>query len=327
MTVACAPGKIILVGEHAVVYGRPAIAVPVTQVQAQATVEEGEEGQRIVIVAKDLGRVFSLGDQENDAVAGPLRVTVANVLAHLGLTADHDLTITVASSIPMARGLGSGAAVATAMTKAVAEHFSTQLTAEEVSQLVYESEKLHHGTPSGIDNSVIAYGRPIYFVGGETLRTIRVGTPLSFVVADTGEESPTSEVVGAVRRAWEESRDRYEALFDAVGQIAVHARRAIERGEVGQVGRLMDENHCLLQDMGVSSSRLDALVNTAKRHGAEGAKLSGAGRGGNVIALVSAHTCKQVRRALQAEGAQGLIEITVEASKDCMTSPVLNVTP
>lgn len=316
MTVAYAPGKIILVGEHAVVYGRPAIAVPVTQVQAQVRVEEGKQGQGIVIVAKDLGRVFSLSYQEDDAIAGPLQATAANVLAYLSLSAEHDLTISVESSIPMARGLGSGAAVSTAMTRAIAEHFSTELAAGEISQLVYEAEKLHHGTPSGIDNTVIAYERPVYFVRGEKPETLQVGRPLSLIIADTGVESPTKAVVGAVRGAWQGARERYEALFDTVGDIVAEVRRAIERGELVQLGHLLDENHRLLQDMSVSSPRLDALVDAAKRHGALGAKLSGAGRGGNMIALVAARTCEPVKQALQAEGAQGVIETTVEASED-----------
>jgi mevalonate kinase len=213
------------------------------------------------------------------------------------------------------------------MIRATAEHFSAKLTAEEVSRLVYEVEKLHHGTPSGIDNTVIAYERPVYFVRGEGLETFPVGRPLSLVIADTGAESPTRMVVGAVRRAWEESKDRYDKLFDGVGDIVVEARWAIERGDVGQVGRLMDDNHRLLQQMEVSSSRLDALVRAAKRHGALGAKLSGAGRGGNMIALVTAQTCEQVKRALEAEGADGVIQTEVEASKDLVPSPASFVVP
>jgi len=327
MTIAHAPGKIILVGEHAVVYGRPAIAVPVTQVQARVTVEEGEKEQGIVILAKDLGRVFPVGQRESKSAASPLQATIVNVLTFLGLSFEQDLTITVESSIPIARGLGSGAAVSTAMIRATAEHFSAKLTAEEVSRLVYEVEKLHHGTPSGIDNTVIAYERPVYFIRGEGLETFPVGRPLSLVIADTGAESPTRMVVGGVRRAWEESKDRYDALFDGVADIAVKARWAIERGDVGQVGRLMDDNHRLLQQMEVSSSRLDALVRAAKRHGALGAKLSGAGRGGNMIALVTAQTCEQVKRALEAEGADGVIQTEVEASKDLMPSPASFVVP
>jgi mevalonate kinase len=314
MTIACAPGKIILFGEHAVVYGRPAIAVPVSEVRAQAKVEEGEEGQGIVILARDLGCRLTLGEGETAEATNPLQAIVTSTLQHLGLGLEHDLTITIESTIPIARGLGSGAAVSTAMTRALAGYFSTELTADEVSGLVYEVEKLYHGTPSGIDNTVIAHQRPVYFIRDQKLETFQVGRTLLFAIADTGVESPTKMVVGAVRQAWEKSKDRYEALFDSVGEIAIRARRAIEEGDMEQVGCLMEENHRLLQIMGVSSPQLDALAKVAKRCGALGAKLSGAGRGGNIIAMVTPRTCERVKDALEKAGARGVIQTEVEAS-------------
>lgn len=316
MTEAYAPGKVILVGEHAVVYGRPAVAIPVHQVRARATVEAGDAGQGIVIVAADLGRTFVAGRGEADPEVRPLEAAVLGVLRHLSLTLQHDLTITVDSTIPIARGLGSGAAVATAMVRAVGLHFSAELSAEEVSQLVYEVERLHHGTPSGIDNTVIAYERPVYFVRGEALEAFPVGRPLQLVIADTGVASSTRAVVEWVRTAWERSRDRYEALFDDVGSISRAVRRAMEMGDEESLGRRMDENHRLLQAMGVSSPQLDSLTEAARRGGALGAKLSGAGRGGNTIALVTPETRDDVERALISEGAQSVIQTEIPASQN-----------
>lgn len=320
MTEAHASGKVILVGEHAVVYGRPAVALPVSQVRAKATVEDADEGQGIVIVAADLGLTAAMGRRNLEGTLHPLEVTVAGVLEYLGLGMEHDLTITVTSTIPIARGLGSGAAVSTAITRAVAQHFSTELTADEVSRLVYEVERLHHGTPSGIDNTVIAFERPVYFVRGEGPETFAVGTALELVIADTGLASSTKEVVGAVRQAWQQSRDRYEDLFDRIGALVQQARRAIERGDVEQVGRMMDENHRLLQEMDVSSPRLDALVEEARRQGALGAKLSGAGRGGNVIALVSPEDGENLHQELLLAGAQRVIRTEVLPAKQSTLS-------
>jgi mevalonate kinase len=311
VTVAYAPGKVILVGEHAVVYGRPAVAMPVNQVRAEATVENAKEGQGIIIEAADLGQTLVLGRGDRSGSLHPLRVTVAGVLQYLSVSPEQDLTITVRSTIPIARGLGSGAAVSTALTRAVAQHFSRELTPPEVSRLVYEVERIHHGTPSGIDNTVIAYERPVYFVRGDKPETLAVGQPLTLLVADTGLASPTKEVVDAVRQAWRRSRERYEDLFDRVGSIAIEVRRALEIGDVGQVGRMMDENHGLLQAMGVSSPRLDSLVAAARSQGALGAKLSGAGRGGNVIALVSSRTRDKVKRALISDGARRVIQTEI----------------
>jgi mevalonate kinase len=323
VTVACAPGKVILVGEHAVVYGRAAVALPVNEVQAQASVEDGNVGQGIVIVAADLGMTRAVGRGDPEGALRPLEVTVIGVLQHLGLSLVQELKIRVSSTIPIARGLGSGAAVSTAITRAVARHFSHELTSAEVSQLVYEVEGLHHGTPSGIDNTVIAYEQPVYFVRGQRLETFIVARPLVLVIADTGLESSTKEVVDAVREAWLRRRDRYEDLFDRVGSIATEVRQCIERGDVAQVGRLMDENHSLLREMGVSHPRLDALVQAARRHGSLGAKLSGAGRGGNMIALVSPETREEVEEALWSAGAQSVIQTEVVPGR----APALSLEP
>jgi mevalonate kinase len=327
VTEAYAPGKVILVGEHAVVYGRPAVAIPVFQVRARATVKTGDAGQGIVIVAADLGRMFATGRGAADPEVLPLEAAVLGVLHHLHLPLEHDLTITVSSTIPIARGLGSGAAVATAMVKALALHFSATLSQEEVSQLVYEVERLHHGTPSGIDNTVIAYERPVYFVRGEGLETFPVGRPLQLVIADTGVVSSTKEVVEWVRTAWQRSKDKYETLFDDVGSITRAARRAMEMGDEESLGHRMDENHRLLQDMGVSSPQLDSLVEAAKGSGALGAKLSGAGRGGNMIALVTPERRDDVERALVSEGAQSVIQTEIPASENTPSRVASSVAP
>jgi mevalonate kinase len=327
VTVAYAPGKIILSGEHAVVYGRPAVALPVTQVRAQAAIEDAREGQGLVIVAADLGQTIIGPEEQARSSPHPLAMTVFAVLGHLGLSAEQDLTITVSSDIPIARGLGSGAAVSTAVIRAVAQHFSRPLSAEEVSRLVYQVERVHHGTPSGIDNTVIAYERPVYFVRDQTLETFPVGKALTLLIADTGEPSSTKEVVGAVRQAWQRSKDAYESLFDQMGQIAVLVRRAIEEGDPVQVGGLMDKNHRLLQALGVSSPRLDSLVQAAKDHGALGAKLSGAGRGGNMIALVTPGTCRAVEQALLRAGAERVIENEVAAAEGDSPSAVSPAAP
>ena len=303
MTVAYASGKVILFGEHAVVYGRPAIAVPVTQVRAQAMVEGAARGRGIAIVAQDLGQTYSLGQAPPD---NPLRQIVVLTLQRLGVGLAHDLTITVSSTIPIARGLGSGAAISTAIVRALSKYFDKELSPRAISDLVYEVEKIHHGTPSGIDNTVIAFERPVYFVKSQTCEALRVKRPFIIIIADTGVQSPTKVAVAEVRRAWEREPSRYDRLFDQMGEVAIRARRAIEEGMIEEMGRLMNENHRLLRLIGVSSPELEELVRAAREAGALGAKLSGAGRGGNMIALVSEETQGAVVRALREAGAKGL---------------------
>ena len=315
MTVAYASGKVILLGEHAVVYGQPAIALPVTQVQARATVETGLEGQGITIVAEDLEQSYSLEQAPPDDV---LRAIVVSTLEHIGVGTKHDLTITVSSTIPIARGLGSGAAVSTAIVRALSQHFDRAqykhfehlahpLSPQTISDLVYETEKIHHGTPSGIDNTVIAFEKPVYFVRNRKIEIFSVKSPFLLVIADTGIASPTKIAVSHVRRAWEREREKYEEIFDEIGTIAEMGRQAIERGETETVGRLMNENHRLLQLLCVSSPELEGLVEAARQGGALGAKLSGAGRGGNIIALVTGETRSRVELMLRLAGAKDVI--------------------
>ncbi|MBP7687768.1 MAG: mevalonate kinase [Thermoflexales bacterium] len=301
MITASAPGKIILFGEHAVVYHRPAIAVPVSQVQAIVTIAAGEPG--LTIHALDTGRTLDYAQAEpSDPLAAIVRVT----LAHFGLPAPDGI-LSIRSAIPIASGLGSGAAVSVAVVRALAAWFDLPIDDETVSRLSYEVEKLHHGTPSGIDNTVIAYNRPVYFVRGQPIQTFNVKRPFSVAIGNTGIASPTKIAVGDVRKGWEADRAQYEAWFDQVGAIANNARTAIEDGSIEQLGPLMDQNQKLLEHIGVSSVELEHLIGAAKAAGAAGAKLVGGGRGGNMIALIDATNRAAVVAALYAAGAVSVI--------------------
>lgn len=322
-TVATAHGKAILFGEHAVVYGQPAIAVPVTNVEARATITASERGTGIHVAAADLpsfdgspgGRLYRLRDALDD---DPLRAIIDLALTAFfrrestgpksnDLVMEPDLLISVTSTIPIARGLGSGAGVATAVARSIARHYGQSPGPGEISRLVYEVEKLHHGTPSGIDNSVIAYEQPIYFVRGEGITPLSMGGPLSLVIADTGVVSSTRDVVSDVRRRWQAETKRYEDMFKEVGAIVRLARSAIEHGDSRAVGRLMNKNHELLITIGVSSPELNTLVEAAQKAGALGAKLSGAGWGGNMVTLVEPDRAPIVAKALHDAGAVSTI--------------------
>jgi mevalonate kinase len=214
----------------------------------------------------------------------------------------------------MASGLGSGAAVSTALVRALAQFLGHSLTAAEVSNLVFEVERIHHGTPSGIDNTVIAYEQPVYFKhsAGPAPALITAGEPFMLLIANTGLPSPTKRLVSQVREMWQRDRAPCEVLFGRMGDIAREARSKIEAGDVAALGPLMDENHALLIELGVSSSTLDRLVDAARVAGASGAKLSGAGQGGNLLALVDGQTADDVALALRQAGATRVIRTIVE---------------
>ena len=303
MTTASASGKIILFGEHAVVYGRPALAVPLGQLRAHARVVQ-RTAPGVAIHALDLDSTFSL----DSAPAGdPLAAIVRLALEALRPDSPPALELEVWSDLPIAGGLGSGAAVSTAIVRALAAHLGKPLGPAQVSALVYESEKLYHGTPSGIDNTVIAYEQAIRFERATGPRPIRIERPFLLAIANTGIPSPTRIAVGDVRAGWQNDRVRFERLFDGVAEVVERAQAALERGATGDLGPLMDRNQELLQEIGVSSVEIERLAAEARAAGAGGAKLSGGGRGGNVIAIVPRERAEMVREALLGAGAASTI--------------------
>ena len=330
--VVSAPGKIILFGEHSVVYGRPAIAIPVTQVSARCTIEPGVVGMGVRVVAQDLGIAFALTETP---LENPLAAAIQKTINHLNLPAEPDITLTLTSSIPIARGLGSGAAISTAIVRALGQYFDQIFEPQQVSEIVFEIEKLHHGTPSGIDNTVVAFGQPIFFVKGQPdldgtrtkeehsisedlpkkqefhrsgpIDRLRVAASLTFIIGDTGVESQTHKVVGDLRARRKREVARYERYFDEMAALTIEARKGIETGDVASIGRCMIANHALLERIGVSSEPLNRLVAGALEAGAIGAKLSGAGWGGNMIAMVESERVDPVVEALLACGATGTL--------------------
>jgi len=313
MTTSSAPGKIILFGEHAVVYGRPALAVPVTQVHTDVEVSDSAR-TGMWIDAPDVNLHAELNTLPSDH---PLASVIHNFLFISRVSAFPNLDIKITSTIPVASGLGSGAAVTVALTRALASHLNYSITNEEVNAFAYEIEKLHHGTPSGIDNTVITYAKPVYFVKhpssperrgvGSEVETFKVGKPFTIIIGDTGISAPTKESVGGVRRLWMNDKSRWESVFDKIAEISFTARRAIEQGYWEMLGDLMNENHELLQELTVSSPELDNLVSVACNAGALGAKMSGGGRGGNMIALATPDMAEAVSNSLKKAGARNTI--------------------
>jgi len=305
MTISSTPGKIILFGEHAVVYGRPALAVPVTQVHADVEVLDSDSAG-VWIQAPDIHLHAELNTLPSDH---PIASVIHNLFFLSRISPFPSLNIKITSTIPVASGLGSGAAVTVALTRAVSTHINYPMTDEQVNAFAYEIEKLHHGTPSGIDNTVITYAKPVYFIKGQPIETLQVAKPFTIVIGNTGISAPTKESVGDVRKLWEADKAKWETVFDEIGNIAKQARKALESDSLlsNTLGKLMNQNHTLLQELTVSSPELDKLVSAARSAGALGAKMSGGGRGGNMIALVESDQAESVATALIKAGAKNTI--------------------
>ena len=307
---ASAPGKIILFGEHAVVYQRPAIAIPIHQVQATVTVQERtNDGQQGILLDAPQIKLQSMANTL--PLDHPMEILFRLLANAIEVETYPDVTLSIHSSIPLASGMGSGAAISVATIRALLGYLDKTIPIEKINALAYQIEKKYHGTPSGIDNTVITYEQPIFFIRGTPFLKLKSVQEFTLVIADSGIPSTTLEVVADVRKGWQEEPQVFEALFDQIGSIVLDARQIIENGPITSLGPLMNSNQSALRKLGVSSPRLDYLIDAALFAGALGAKLSGGGRGGNIIALVEKNKADDVSLALQSAGARSTI-ITTE---------------
>jgi mevalonate kinase len=233
----------------------------------------------------------------------PFALVIHGVWEALGIQSMPAVTLRITSTIPPAAGLGSSAAVAAALARAAASFLGHPLSDEQVSQIAYRAEQRLHGNPSGIDNTVVVYARPVYFIRAKPIEFLNLAEPLHLVIADTGVDSSTSLMVSSLRERRQADPERHEDWFDQIAKIVIRARSILETGESARLGPLMSANHALLQSLGVSCPELDRLVSAAMEAGALGAKLSGAGGGGNMIALVQAGDEERIAAALQNAGA------------------------
>lgn len=302
---ASAPGKAILFGEHAVVYGVPAIAIPLSSIRARASFMA--TARPLTIIAEDLARPTITIDVEQFDGSDPLALMAALTSRHFKAAIPKG-EISIRSDIPIASGLGSGAAVSAALGRAIARLLESDVSDDALSKLVFEVEKLHHGTPSGIDNTVVVYEEPVYFVKDKAVDFIRINEPLRIVLGDTGIGSLTRDAVAAVRSMLEREPVQTAKLFDEIGALVKEAKTCIESGATARLGELMTANHDLLRGLNVSSTALDSLVEAALNAGALGAKMSGGGRGGNIIALVDGDAEGRVKNALLKAGAKRVLE-------------------
>jgi len=292
-------GKTILFGEHFVVYGLPAIA---SALGASTTAE--------VKIVKGSG--WTVNDQR-PATPGykekkhhQTMQSIANVINHLNInTEKQKLEITFAGDLFAASGVGASAAQCTSLARALSETFNLNLNDEKINEAAYEGEKAYHGTPSGIDNTASTYGGLIWFVknlsgGRNTIDRLESPRKMLLVIANSGITASTTEVVADVRRLKEENPEKFAKTFNEYGRLAKEAKKALLEGDIPTVGNLMNENHKMLQQITVSGEINDKLAEIALENGAIGAKMTGTGRGGLVIALA------------ENEGTQGKIADAIE---------------
>jgi hydroxymethylglutaryl-CoA reductase len=274
-------GKIILFGEHAAVYGSHVIAAPIA-IAIQAKVEDEDDGIHLVIPRWGVEERLRMNVEHKYSIFQSLDL----ILKHLGLQ-EKDMRIEIYPHIPRAMGLGGSAALAVAIIRALSKHYKLNLADEEVNTLAFRSEQVVHGTPSGIDNTMATYGEFILFRKGDSplMKAIEVPKPIPIVIGITGVESLTAKMVANVRSAWEKNKFMYDKIFTEINSLTQEAVKAIKNYDLEKLGDYMNINQGLLNALQVSSWELEELIEIARKGGALGAKLTGGGGGGAMIAL------------------------------------------
>ncbi len=235
--------------------------------------------------------------------------SIKNVIEYLKIdTENKKLEITFTGNLIAASGVGASAAQCTSLSRALNDTFNLNLNDEGINEAAYEGEKAYHGTPSGIDNTASTYGGLIWFVknldgGKNTMELLQSPKRMPLIILNSGITASTTEVVADVRRLKQESSQKFEIIFNEYEKLAIKAKKALLEGNITTTGKLMNQNHKLLQDITVSGDINDKLVEIALKNGAIGAKMTGTGRGGLVIALAETEEIQdKIAKAVEKEG-------------------------
>lgn len=284
LAAGAAPGKVILFGEHSVVYGQPAIAAALGHgLGATVSVDESGPWLRIPRWGASGLTVRPSAADKGDAMCRAFGLALSAV----GLELTTPLAVTIDGELPLGVGLGSSAAFAVALLRGLADHRSLQLTEVCLLQAAESIERIFHGNPSGLDHTVVATGQCLHFIhdGEPSFTRIQLGCPLPLVISWTPRRGTTREAVAQLNSRYQSCPTEYGGLFEAMGSLAQRGADALREGDLGYLGHLFDLNHGYLNACGVSDPTNETMVHIARSAGAIGAKLTGAGRGGATIAL------------------------------------------
>lgn len=296
-------GKAILFNEHFVVYGVPAIVSAIGKYTIARVESSDKHGWELKDNRKATPRYKEDKiEQQKDSINRILKKMNIDV-------SKKGIKITLDGSLYCASGIGASAASCVAIARALAQHYGMNISDEEINEIAFEGEKGYHGTPSGIDNAAATFGGLIWFEKKDSpvIEKISISAPIEIVMGDTGKVANTSAAVAGVRQRKEKDPTKYNEIFSRAENIAYLAKNALLNEDNKEIGKLMNESHKLLQQIEVSSRELDFLVKLARDNGAVGAKLTGGGLGGNILALTPGKELQNnVSNAIEKEGFQTL---------------------
>ena len=293
-------GKVILLGEHSVVYGRHAIAVPVPQT-IRVKIEDCKESVMLMIPSWGIEYQLDKDIEQRQSFEKP----AGAILERLNLS-NKGMRIEVFPDIPRGMGLGGSAAIAVAIIRGLSNHFNLGLSDEEVNGMAFESEKIAHGNPSGIDNTMATFGQPLIYRTGEPplVERLNINESFSLVVGFSRHEGVTAKTVRNVREGWRKNTAMYEKIFDDIDDLVLKSITAIQNNDFALLGQMMNFCQGLLNALQVSNPELERLIGLAREAGALGAKLTGGGGGGAMVALVKKES--EVAEAIESEGFETL---------------------
>ncbi len=294
-------GKAILFSEHFVVYNKPSIVSAIGNYTVAKIESQDKSGWTI-----EDNR--SATPKYKEDKIDQQKESINNMLKKMGIdTSKNGIKIILEGNLYAASGIGASAASCVAIARALSECFDMNLSDDEINEIAYEGEKGYHGTPSGVDNTASTFGGLIWFEKGEpnTIKKIDIQNPIEIVIGNTGKVANTKAAVEGVRKRKEENPEKYKEIFNRAENVTYLAKEAFEESDLKEIGKLMNENHKLLQQIEVSSRELDFLVSIARENGALGAKLTGGGLGGNMISLTPGRDLQdRVATAIEKEGFQ-----------------------
>lgn len=295
-----ANGKIILMGEHSVVYGQPSVAIPFPATQIKTTVTKSTNSETEI----DCHFYTGLLKDMPELLESLKKVIEVSLIT---LKKEHDvLSLKIESTIPAERGMGSSAAVAVATTRGIFDYYQEPLSQAELLRIVDIAEKIAHGNPSGLDALMTSSSQPYYFIKGQPFTPIDLHLKAVLVVADTGKTGQTKEAVASVGlKVAGKNHELYKHKIAELGELAQASREFLVTNQPIALGEAMNAAQVLLAELGVSSLELDGLVVTALSNKALGAKLTGGGRGGCMIALArNLEDAEKIAAALEKSGAK-----------------------